>query len=133
MKIILDCNIWISFLIGHHTELMQRILSDYRFDITICAELLEEIHSVCSRAKVHTRVNDEELEDFFHIIYAYCSFEEIRRKTEYTIRDPKDMYLLSLADQIGADYIVTGDADLLDLNQLGITKMMTLAEFKTLL
>ena len=32
MKIILDCNIWISFLIGHQTNLIQQILTDTRFE-----------------------------------------------------------------------------------------------------
>ena len=41
MKIILDCNIWISFLIGHQANLIQRILTDMRFDVYACDELLD--------------------------------------------------------------------------------------------
>lgn len=36
MKVILDCNIWISFLIGHQASLMQRILTDFRIDVLTC-------------------------------------------------------------------------------------------------
>ena len=43
MKIILDCNIWISFLIGHQAQLIQKILTDTRFDVYVCDELLEEM------------------------------------------------------------------------------------------
>ena len=65
MKIILDCNIWISFLIGHQASLVQRILTDTRFDVYVCEELLEEIHNVCSRDKIRVRVSEDELDDFF--------------------------------------------------------------------
>lgn len=132
MKVIFDCNIWISFLIGHHSELLQRILNDQRFDIIICSELVGEIQDVCSRFKIRSRVSDKDLDYFFQIIYAYCHFTEIDHETEHDIRDPKDIYLLSLAESVGADYIVSGDADLIDLNQVGKTKMLTLSEFKAL-
>ena len=133
MKIILDCNIWISFLIGHQSRLIQRILTDIRFDVFVCDELLEEIHDVSSRPKIHSRISDEELDDFFRIIHAFCRMARIEQKTQSVIRDPKDLYLLSLAESIEADYIVSGDTDLLDLKRHKQTKMMKLTEFKNLL
>ena len=133
MKIILDCNIWISFLIGHQTNLIQQILTDTRFDVYICDELLEEIHEVSSRPKIRTRIDDEELDDFFRIIYAFCRMAKIERQAQSEIRDPKDLYLLSLAESINADYIVSGDADLLDLKQHKQTKLLKLVDFRKFL
>lgn len=133
MKVILDCNIWISFLIGHQAGLMQRILMDTRYDVIVCDELLDEIQDVCSRPKIKSHVNDEELEEFFRIIYAFCQIVKIEGKAEVDIRDPKDLYLLSLAESTEADYIVSGDADLLELKQHKLTNMISLAEFKTML
>ena len=130
MKIILDCNIWISFLIGHQTNPIQQILTDMRFDVYACDELLEEIHEVSSRPKILTRIGNDELDDFFRIIYAFCQMAKIERQAQSKIRDPKDLYLLSLAESIEADYIVSGDADLLDLQQHGQTKMIKLVDFK---
>ena len=49
------------------------------------------------------------------------------------IRDPKDLYLLSLAETIGANYIVSGDADLTDLVQYDQTRIMKLADFKAMM
>ena len=133
MKIILDCNIWISFLIGHQTILIQQILTDSRFDVYVCDELLEEIHGVSSRPKIRTRIGDEELDVFFRIIYAFCRMAKIERQAQSEIRDPKDLYLLSLAESINADYIVSGDADLLDLRQHKQTKLLKLIEFRKFL
>ena len=132
MKIILDSNIWISFLIGHQTEWMKRILTDFRFDVYVCNELLDEINDVVSRPKIQSHVNDDDLEDFFRVIYAFCHLAKIEAKTESDIRDPKDLYLLSFAESIGADYIVSGDADLIVLEQHKGTRMMTLADFKNM-
>ena len=130
MKIILDCNIWISFLIGHQAQFVQQILTDTRIDVYVCDELLEEIHNVSSRPKIRTRIGDDELDDFFRIIYAFCRMANIEQKAQSEIRDPKDLYLLSLAESIEADYIVSGDADLIELKQHKTTKMMSLADFK---
>ena len=132
MKIILDCNIWISLLIGHQAQLVRQILTDVRFDVYACDELLEEIHDVCSREKIRTRVTDEEMDDFFRIIYAFSHMAKIEQKAQSEIRDPRDLYLLSLAESIEADSIITGDADLLDLKQHKQTKMIKLADFRKL-
>jgi putative PIN family toxin of toxin-antitoxin system len=133
MKIILDCNIWISLLIGHQAQLVQQILTDKRFDVYACDELLEEIRDVTSRDKICTRVSEEELDDFFRIIYAFCHMARIEQKAQSEIRDPKDLYLISLAENIEADYIVSGDTDLLDLQQHKQTRMLKLADFIILL
>ena len=133
MKIILDCNIWISFMIGHQAQWIQRILTDLRFDVYACDELLEEIHNVSSRDKIRARVSDEELDDFFRIIYAFCRIVKIEQKAQSEIRDTKDLYLLSFAESIEADCIVSGDTDLLDLKQHKETNMIKLADFKKLL
>ncbi|MBQ8958829.1 MAG: putative toxin-antitoxin system toxin component, PIN family [Bacteroidales bacterium] len=77
MKAIFDCNILVSFLIGHQAELMRTILTDTRFDIYVCDELLEEVSDVCSRQKIRSRVTDEEVEELFRIIYAFCRVEAI--------------------------------------------------------
>ena len=72
------------------------------------------------------------MEDFFRVIYAFCHVAKIESDAQSDIRDPKDLYLLSLAETVAADYIVSGDADLLALQQHKTTRMMTLANFKAL-
>ena len=44
-------------------------------------------------------------------------------------RDPKDNFLLALAKDGKADYLLTGDKDLLDLIKFGKTKIKTITEF----
>jgi hypothetical protein len=131
MKIIIDTNLWISFLIGHQTQLLRRMLTDMRFDVYVCARLVEEICDVATRDKIRKYVTQADIDDLLSIINAFCQFAVIRAEAPATaIRDPKDLYLLSLAETIGADYIVSGDADLTDLGQFHQTRIMNLADFK---
>lgn len=44
-------------------------------------------------------------------------------------RDTKDDFLLSLAIDGKADFLITGDRDLLESNQLEKTKIITIADF----
>ena len=130
MKVILDCNIWISFLLSRQECLLRRMLMDIRFDIYICEELLTEIVNVARRDKIRKRVSEAELQQLLKIIDAFCEKTTIEHIAESIIRDPKDLYLLSLAETIDADYIVSGDKDLTDLNQHLRTRIIKLADFK---
>lgn len=133
MKVILDCNIWISFLLSRQDCLLRRMLMDTRFDICICEELLAEIVNVARRDKIRKRVSEAELQQLLKIIDAFCEKTTIDHIAESIIRDPKDLYLLSLAETINADYIVSGDKDLTDLNQHLRTRIIKLADFKLMM
>ena len=134
MKVIIDTNLWISFLIGHQTQLVRRMLTDLRFDVYVCSRLIEEIRDVARRDKIRKYVSEADLDSLLAIINAYCQFVTIEAEVAPTaIRDPKDLYLLALADTIGADYIVSGDADLTDLGQYNQARIMKLADFKAMM
>ena len=134
MKVIIDTNLWISFLIGHQTQLVRRMLTDLRFDVYVCARLVEEIRDVAERDKIRKYVTQTDIDDLLAIINAFCQFAVIHTEAPATaIRDPKDRYLLSLAETIGADYIVSGDADLTDIGQYDQTRIMKLADFKAMM
>ncbi len=133
MKVILDCNIWISFLLSRQDCLLRRMLMDTRFDIYMCDELLAEIVSVARRDKIRKRVSENELQQLLKIIDAFCEKTTIECIAESIIRDPKDLYLLSLAESIDANYIVSGDKDLTDLNQHLRTRIIKLTDFKQMM
>ena len=133
MKIILDCNIWISFLLGKQHSLLKKVLTDMRFDVYVCRELMQEIVDVARRDKIRKRVSEEELKQLLRIIDAYCYYEEISVQVVSGVRDPKDLYLLAFAQEIAADYIVSGDKDLTDLECHQQTKIIKLADFKKML
>jgi len=133
MRVILDTNIWISFLIGHHLQEIRRIVTDERFEIIVCSQLINEIVDVANRDKVQKYISSYDTTDLLRIIRAFCQYVEIEDINAVAeIRDPKDLYLLSLAEKVNAIYIVSGDADLTSLGSHGKTQIITLAEFKNL-
>ena len=133
MKVILDTNIWVSFLLGHQTTLMRRILTDTRFDVYVCDQLIREIMDVTGREKIRKYVSIDDITGLLSVIRAFCQNVNIEDNGTHHIRDPKDAYLLSLAEAIGATYIVSGDKDLTDLKSSGETKIIKLADFKSMM
>lgn len=133
-KVIIDTNLWISFLIGHQTQFVRGLLTDFRFDVYVCPQLIEEIRDVASRDKIRSRVSLADVDDLLNIINAFCQYVAIKTEAPSSaIRDPKDLYLLSLADTIDADYIISGDADLTDLGKYNQTRIVKLADFKLMM
>ena len=134
MKVIINTNLWISFLIGHQTQLVRRMLTDLRFDVYVCSRLIEKIRDVASRDKIRKYVSKADIEDLLAIINAFCQFTTIEAEVAPSaVRDPKDLYLLALADTIGAEYIVSGDADLTDLAKHNQTNIIKIVDFKAMM
>ena len=129
MRIILDTNIWISFLIGHRLSEIRTIVTDERFEVFVCPQLMGEIVDVASRDKIQRYIPSTDVSDLLRIIRAFCHSVELKANAVSIIRDPKDLYLLSLAETIEAAYIISGDADLTTLRKHGNTRIITLAEF----
>ena len=48
---------------------------------------------------------------------AQPKMQKLKIYEDSIIRDPKDLYLLSMAESVPVDYIVSGDKDLTDLNE----------------
>ena len=133
MKVIFDCNIWVSFLIGHHLTEMREILNSPTIAVYSCPQLMAEVVDVTGRDKIRRHVTDADVEDLLRIIRAYCHNVELVHEATSAVRDPKDLYLLSLAEAVDADCLVSGDADLLVLGQHKTTRLIKLSEFRSLM
>jgi len=113
MKIIIDTNLWISFLIGKRLAALNALLKNSNLTVFVCDELLKEIEDISSKQKIRKYVGEKDITDTLKVIHKYCERTTIHKIAVSPIRDAKDLYLLSLADTIQADYILTGDKDLL--------------------
>ena len=130
VRIIIDTNLWISFLIGlKSSPAVRNILTDGTVSIVMTDILRQEIMTVASRPKFARYFAPEACDRLLAFLRA--------RSEDYPLgdvpqrcRDPKDDYLLELARVADADILVTGDKDLTDLLQFGRCQIMTLAEFK---
>ena len=129
MKVILDTNIWISFLLGKRLNVLREIFSMEKVEIFVSDQLLSEIRDVVSRPKFIGKIGLDAVLKLFELISAKCKFINDYPDIETAIRDTKDLYLLSMAENIPADYLVTGDNDLLVLRNYKETRIITFAEF----
>ena len=129
MKVILDTNIWISFVLGKRLTILREIIEMEDLEIYVSDALLSELRDVAFRPKFLGKIGLQAIVNLFELILAKCRCINGYADAESAIRDIKDLYLLSMAESIPADYLVTGDQDLLVLrNHLG-TKIITFAEF----
>jgi predicted nucleic acid-binding protein len=104
-KIIIDTNLWISFLLTNHYSKLDSLFINGHVKLLFSQELLEEFIAVTQRPKLEVKENVD-----------IC-------------RDPKDNFLLALAQASKATHLLTGDKDLLSLKIFGKTKILTLSSF----
>jgi putative PIN family toxin of toxin-antitoxin system len=100
--------------------------------LVFCKELLEEFVNVAERPKFRryfTHTNLECVLDMIDEIAVYCDVISIVREC----RDEKDNFLLALAKDSDADYLITGDNDLLTLQQFEKTQIITIATYKQMM
>ena len=128
-RVIIDTNLWISYLISKDYFWIDKLIQNKDIWLVFSRDLMDEFLTVVQRPKLSRYFSNNDLEHLVNIIdqYAvYCKAETIVD----VCRDPKDNFLLSLAKDGQADYLLTGDLDLLDLKQFGKTKRITIKQFK---
>lgn len=117
MKILFDSNLWISFMIGKRLSSLADVLCRHDMEVYISEQQLDEIRQVIARPKFDKLISDETRYYFYEMVYDVCFFTDITIEAKSNIRDPKDLYLLSMAESVPVDYIVSGDKDLTELGQ----------------
>ena len=131
-RVIIDTNIWISFLIGKHIQGLLELLDKHIVKVIFSKNQLEELIEVLNRPKFNKYFSKGQIEEFLDLIEEVS--EEIEIKSNITIcRDPKDNYLLSTAKDGEVDFLITGDEDLLILKVFGNTKIINYKDFTKLI
>ncbi len=127
-KIIVDSNIWISFLIGKDLKGLQNLIDSNFITIITSNEQLLELSEVFRKPKIKKYFQIRQIEEFFDLLDESSEIFEIKTKTNLC-RDPKDNYLVSLAIDSKADFLITGDNDLLELKLIGKTIVLNYSDF----
>ncbi|GHT14258.1 hypothetical protein AGMMS4956_11750 [Bacteroidia bacterium] len=132
-KVIIDANIWISFLLGKRLSSLRSLCGNERLSIYICEKLMDEFTDVVLRPKISKSVAQQDIVDTIVLMKRHCITQSVSVNAVSPIRDKNDLYLLSLADTISANYLITGDKDLLVLQHHNQTKIVAYTEFMTIL
>jgi len=131
-KLILDTNIWISFLISDRLKYLDNIIFGHTIQLVFSEELIEEFITVSRRAKFEEFFKEKDIEKLLELFRIYGVLYKIKSRIK-NCRDPKDNFLLSLAVDSGADYLTTGDKDLLEIRKIGKTRIISLHELEEIL
>ncbi len=133
IKIVVDTNLWISFCIGSELHFLADAILDKRTLICFSEELYDEIFAVLQRPKIQKVVNLELVKELHAILAHRLEFFLPAHGTIHTCRDHKDRFLLELAVAAEADYLVTGDADLLVLDLYENTRIIRASDLKNII
>jgi uncharacterized protein len=127
-RIIIDTNLWISFLITKDFAKLDDIIFSRKGILVFSQELLDEFLEVAKRPKFRRFFAASDIEEILETIDDYADFIKVETKID-ACRDIKDNFLLSLSVDDNADFLLTGDKDLLDLIKFGETNIMTISDF----
>jgi len=127
-KIILDTNLWISFLISRRYNQLDNLLDSGKIVLIFSHESIEEFITVANRPKFKKYFSDSDLNELIRQFDKYGKLVKV--KTQLSLcRDIKDNFLLNLAFDSNANYLITGDLDLLILKKVHNTKICTWSVF----
>lgn len=88
-----------------------------------------EIKTVTGREKLKKYFPKERVKELVDLLETIAIKVEIR-PTHFISRDPKDNFLLDLIASSKADYLVTGDKDLLEHHPFKTAAILTPSEFE---
>ena len=128
MKIVLDTNVLVSAILfgGNPRQVLETILAG-EVSLALSREILDELEGVLCRRKFG--MAPEIVRSISRELESLCEMVTPNRRIIATISDPYDNMVLECAAEAKADYVVSGDAHLLDLCEFEGIKIINSARF----
>ena len=120
MRVVLDANVLISAAIsrGPSHRIVQAWLQYQRFELVICDRLLGEVRSVLTeRPRIRKWISVDAAELYVTTLATAADLRPDPAPGPALTRDPDDDYVIHLARAHDVDFIVSGDADLLEWDE----------------
>lgn len=128
-RIVFDTNVIISALIfSSSTSMTAFTYAKSQGVILVSIDVLSELNDVLNRKKFDRYITQDIREDFLTSLALEAEIINIT-ETITDCRDPKDNKFLELAISGNADFLVTGDQDLLVLHPFRDIKITTVTDF----
>ena len=139
MRVFLDANIWVSYLLNPAGKSPVNVVVEAAFEgtYTLLAAnpLFDELtRKVVAKSRLARRITAREVERLVDTLREIGELvPAIVEAIPPVTRDQKGDYVLAYALVGRADYLVTGDEDLLTLGEVAGLKVVSPREFVTLL
>lgn len=133
MRVVLDTNVLISGILtanGTPGQILE-IWRNRKFELLVSDYLFYEVVRVISYPRIRKNRNfaPEEFEALFEAIRTLADWIQVGDEPDVPIRDLADRPILALALHGNAQFLVTGDNDLLTLDAFGDIRIITPSAF----
>jgi len=107
MKIVIDTNLWVSFLIGKKIKALKKFFSSAELNVYVCDLLIDEIKNAAMKPKIRKYISETDVHTVLELIDTCCLHTELIKKAISPVRDINDLYLLSLATEKKSHFTCT--------------------------
>ena len=117
LRVVLDSNVLVSAAIqrGPSHRLVRTALLNAGFDLIICPMLIDEVEEVLTkRERLRRWIDLDSAREYVDLLKTFHSVAANPAFVVPTTRDLDDDYIVALAREQSADFIVSGDKDLLE-------------------
>lgn len=128
LRVIIDTNLWVSYLVSNNLKRFDNVIFSKKIDLLFSIELMDEIIEVVSRVKFRKYFSLNDIQQLLQSFDEYGEMVKVRSKVNLC-RDVKDNFLLALAKDGKADFLVSNDADLLILEKYLTTEIIDFTTF----
>lgn len=139
LRALIDTNVLVSYLLTPNPQgtIASIVIAAFegKYTLLISEALATELgNTIRGRKQLAKRISVEQAEKFIEVLRVIAEpVSEISESIPSVTRDPKDDYLLAYALLGRADYLVTGDDDLLVLGEIEGVKIVPPVEFRRIL
>ncbi len=130
VRLVVDVNVLISALVSGDRSFIQTLFNKQRFTILVSPEFEKEFADVIQRPRMRKYLTAQDAERAMMRLPGLSERLKNDPPLKPICRDPKDDYLLPLAKKGKADFLFTGDEDLLVLKKYGRTRILKPAAFR---
>ena len=130
MRIIVDANCWISSLLTPSFRARLEIVFGAKYRLLCSEKLFHELEKAINKPYLAKKVVRAEYDKLVSRLRTDAELVDVQSAVDIC-RDPKDNFLLALAKGGNADYLITGDDDLLVLKEFEKTKIVKLGDFES--
>ena len=139
MKVLLDTNLYISYLLSNRgrrtiSDIIRACLGRADIELLVPQEVIAELtRSVQGKPYLRARISQQDLDDLLETLGQNAIIPPSLETILPLSRDPDDDYLLAYGLMESADYLVTGDDDLLALGSVESLTIISAPRFWKLL
>jgi putative PIN family toxin of toxin-antitoxin system len=105
------------------------LIGNEQIHILASSELLAELEGVAMRPSIQKYINHEQVNQFIALLIRRFDVVPVTSVVQIC-RDPNDDFLLALCKDGQAEYLLTGDKDLLSLHSFEATRIVNLSDFE---